>query len=66
MLCSVVCWYVLAASKLGFGWEPHREGGTYPLTWRSDVVNLGNVAFWTALCFIVRKVVIARRKRDAS
>jgi hypothetical protein len=60
----VACWHWLVNSKYGFEWEPHRVDGTFALTWRSDIVILGNVVLWAFLCFVVRQLVVACRKRN--
>lgn len=54
---SVLSWYILSESKVGFIWEPHSHDGTYPLTWRSDLMLLANVAFWVAISFAIRPLI---------
>jgi len=62
----VACWYWLDSSKYGFEWEHHDADGTFSLTWRSDLVILGNITIWVFLCLVVRQVIVIRRRRNAS
>jgi hypothetical protein len=39
----ILCWHWLINSRFGFEWEAHHFDGTFPLTWRSDLVLVGFV-----------------------
>jgi hypothetical protein len=57
MACCVVCWHWLSYSSFGFVWERHNPDGTFPLTWRSDLVMLGFVTSFIAVSLLIRDMV---------
>jgi H+/Cl- antiporter ClcA len=50
-------WLWLSGSRFGFIWEPHYSDGTFPLTWRSDLVLLGSLTGSLGLGFLVRLAI---------
>lgn len=63
----MLCWQWLADSRFRYGWEQHRDDGTFPLTWRSDLVLFGMVmSFLAASILIFWTVKRLNRSRHVS
>jgi hypothetical protein len=46
-LCVCICFWLLSS----FQWEPHQRDGTFPLTWRTNLLILAVVAGSQSLSF---------------
>lgn len=57
LTASALSCYWLSGSSLGYTWETHNSDGTFPITWRSDLVLLVLVSTLVALSFLIRWTV---------
>jgi hypothetical protein len=51
---SIATWRWLGSSSLAFAWEPHGPEGTFPLTWRSDLVVFAFLLTFLTLSLLLR------------
>jgi len=64
-LCVVIATLILY-SKLSFLWEPKDPEGTFPLTWRSDVVILLLLSATQGLSFLAFRLMRLRGRKRVS
>jgi hypothetical protein len=57
IMASIYLFY----SSFAFRWEPHNADGTWPITWRSDLVILALISVTQGISFLI--FGLARRKR---
>jgi len=62
-LCVGIATTILCTS-FSFSWEPKGPGGTFPLTWRSDVVILSLLSVTQGLSFLVFRLMTRRARRS--
>ncbi len=57
LAACVVASYLLFGSKLGFIWEPHNADGTFPITWRSDLVVISLLSVTQGIAFLSLRMI---------
>jgi hypothetical protein len=65
LTASALSCYWLSGSSLGYTWETHNSDGTFPVTWRSDLVLLVLVSTLVALSFLIRWTVDRWKRHGA-
>lgn len=63
LAACIISAYLLFESKLGFIWEPHQSDGTFPLTWRSDLVIISLLLVTQGASILIVRMVRRYRER---
>ena len=54
---------VLFEASFSFSWEPHNPDGTFPLTWRSDLIILALISVTQGISFSIFRLTKPARPR---
>jgi hypothetical protein len=63
--CTLI-WMWLAGSRFGYSWELHNSDGTFPLTWRSNLLIFGLMSVTQAILFVIFRILKSVRLSNES